>query len=88
MALHVNAGRDFLRGERDLPRAGVALEWAPAQAWSLVAERFRENEVNFRRLGVRWLLHDSLSLDLSRTHGLHNGAAPWWTAGLRWEFSR
>lgn len=81
-AAHLNLGRDFRAGRADSSRAGAALEWAPQQAWSLIAERFREGGLNAGRLGGRWQLSRALSLDLSRASGLGTHPPSWWTLGL------
>ena len=68
-------------------RAGVALEWAPAAAWSLVAERFRESSVNYWRAGARYALNSAVNVDLSQSRG-SNGAPIRWTLGVTWVFER
>jgi hypothetical protein len=88
LAVHLNAGRDFLAGAPDLSRSGISAEWTPLAAWSFVAERFRENDANFWRLGARWNLTEEITLDLSRASRLQGGATGWWTLGLTWTFSR
>ncbi len=88
LAVHVNLGRDFRRQGPDLNRGGAALEWAASPRWSLVAERFRESEANFWRLGARYAVSDALSLDLSQARGLAGAAPAWWTIGLNWAFQR
>lgn len=85
---HVNLGRDFRHGQPDTNRAGLALEWSPLSAWSLVAERFREGGANFWRAGARWALTPSTSIDLSRARGLGNAAPAGWTLGLTWVVDR
>lgn len=88
LAVHVNLGRDFRRQGPDLRRSGAALEWAATPQWSLVAERFRESEANFWRLGARYAVSDALSLDLSQARGLAGAVPAWWTIGLNWAFQR
>ena len=87
---HVNVGRDFRPGERDLNRAGIALEWTPlgngSLNGSLIVERFREGGANFWRAGARWALTPMSSVDLSRARGLDSSAGAWWTLGLSWVF--
>ncbi|MEO8807348.1 MAG: hypothetical protein ABI433_14810, partial [Burkholderiaceae bacterium] len=85
---HLNVGRDFLHRQRDQDRAGLALEWAPLEAGSLVAERYWEGGVHFRRVGARWALTPSTTIDLSQARGLHGSAPAWWTLGLSWAFER
>jgi hypothetical protein len=87
LQVHVNAGRDFLQNAPDADHGGIAAEWSPSEAWSFVAERFRELHVDRWRLGVRRTLNANLSVDLSRAQGL--GKAPSsWTAGIGWVFDR
>lgn len=86
LAVHVNLGRDFRRRGPDMQRSGAALEWAALPQWSFVAERFRENEGNFRRFGARYEVSKVLSLDLSQARGLSGAAPAWWTLGVNWTF--
>jgi hypothetical protein len=85
---HVNVGREFLARQADGSRAGAALEWAPNATWSLMAERFREGGVNQWRLGGRWSLSESLSVDLSHAKAFGDKAPAWWTLGLNVAFDR
>lgn len=79
---HVNVGRDFRPGPTDSSRAGAALEWIPNAAWSVIGECFRDSGTKLWRLGGRWTLTQSVSLDLSRTQGLGTKPPAWWTLGL------
>ena len=81
-ALHANAGRDFLRGERDLPNGGIAAEWTPVPRWSFVAERYREFETQFLRAGARWAAGRQWTLDLSRAQRLSGPVPSLWTLGI------
>jgi hypothetical protein len=85
---HLNLGRDFNRRQPDSNRAGLALEWAPSNGWSLLGERFGQGGANFWRVGVRWSPAASISIDISRATGLHGDSPPWWTAGVGWVFER
>jgi hypothetical protein len=87
LLVHANVGRDFRRGNPDSSRAGVSVEWAPAADWSLVAERFRESNTNFWRVGARYLLSAGLSIDLSRAGGMNGASLPWWTLGVNHSFA-
>lgn len=82
LALHVNAGRDFVAHEQGANRTGIAAEWAPLPSVSLLAERFRQGRVDYWRLGGRWSVAPGWSVDLSRAAGVRGGAAPWWTLGV------
>lgn len=88
LAVHANLGRDFLRDESDTARVGAALEWAPSQTWSFVAERFREFERIFWRASARYALSPSVNVDLSRARGLNGASLEWWMVGLAWVFDR
>ena len=88
LSAHVNWGRNFLRGGVGQPRGGLALEWAPVNNLSLVAERFREAANNSTRLGARYALTPDVKLDISRARSLGEGGVSWWTAGVIWEFDR
>ena len=86
--VHLNAGRDFRRSDRDSNRAGLALEWAPWESWSFVAERFRESGANLWRAGARWALTSTVTIDLSRASATGSGPPAWWTLGVTWGFDR
>jgi hypothetical protein len=87
--LHLNLGRDFRARAPDATRRGIAAEWTPLPAWSLLAERLDGGDVAQRRFGLRWLASGSWSIDLShlRTLGAgHAGTA--WTLGVNRSFER
>ena len=86
VTVHMNAGRDFGRDQPDAFRGGVAVEWAPVADWSLMAERFRQDDATAWRVAARWLPRPGLSVDLGRAAG--GGAAALWTVGLNWVFGR
>lgn len=88
LSVHLNWGRNFLRGGLGQPRGGVSLEWAPVGDWSLVAERFREASNNASRLGARYTLTPDIKLDISHARGLKAEGVNWWTVGLIWELDR
>ncbi len=88
LAVHANLGRDFRHQGPSLSRSGAALEWAATPHWMLVAERFRESQANFWRMGARYAMSDALSVDLGHARGLASGAPIWWTLGLNWSFQR
>lgn len=81
VALHLNLGRDFVHRGQDLPRGGIGLEWMPAKQWSLVAERYLEQETHFLRAGARWLGGENWSVDLSRAQRLAGPNPSTWTLG-------
>jgi hypothetical protein len=86
LALHLNAGRDFVKGGSDEARGGIAAEWMAAQDWGLTVERYREQATHFARAGVRWLAGKSWSVDVSRAHRLAGPAPSNWTLGLSLAF--
>jgi hypothetical protein len=88
VALHANLGRDFVHRGEDQGRYGAAVEWAPAPAWSLMAERYKEEGTHFVRGGVRFLGGEDWSVDLSRSHRLSGPATSAWTLGGTWSFDR
>jgi hypothetical protein len=84
---HANAGRDLLRGAPDEGRGGLALEWTPRDAWTLVAERYREQGTHFARVGARWNATQDWTMDLSRSQRLHGPLPSTWTFGLTRAFA-
>lgn len=88
LALHLNAGRELVHRGRDETRYGAAVEWAPVDDWTLLAERYREGGAHFARVGARWAVNDALSLDLSRAHRLGGGSESAWTFGVTWLLPR
>lgn len=87
LALHLNLGRDFHPGLRDHTRYGVALEWQPTPQWQGLAEYWSDGLRQRQRLGLRYLLSDSLSLDLSRARARTAPRDSWWTLGVNWVFA-
>jgi hypothetical protein len=88
LALHLNLGRDFVRGEADQNRGGVSAEWKAHPDWSLVAERYLDAGTHFLRAGARWAVTEGWSVDLSRAQRLHGPAGSNWTLGTTWQFAR
>lgn len=88
LTAHANWGRDFVRSQPNMPRGGVALEWAPLENWSFVAERFLQTDVHSARLGARWAVAPGLTLDISRARAFGSGQASTVTVGVNWEFER
>ncbi|MFG6447249.1 hypothetical protein ACG0Z6_03215 [Roseateles sp. BYS180W] len=87
-ALHLNLGRDVLRGAADRTRRGAALEWQATQRLQLLTEWWDDGSLRHRRAGLRVSLQKDLTLDFSRAR--HNGpeGQGWWTLGLGWVFDR
>jgi hypothetical protein len=86
LALHANFGRDFANGAGDEDRYGGSLEWSPAQAWSLVGERYKEGGTHFVRAGVRFFGGENWNIDLSRSQRLSGSGVSAWTLGAAWAF--
>ena len=86
--VHVNVGRDFLRGDADEPRSGIAIEWMPSNSWSFVTERFRELATNYWRVGARFAPTPAVTVDLSHARGVNESAPSRWAAGVTWTFDR
>jgi hypothetical protein len=80
-ALHLNLGRDFVRGGPDANRSGVSLEWLPREDWSLMAERYVEQRAHFARAGVRWAATKDWTFDVSRAQRLRGPGDSSWTVG-------
>ena len=88
VALHANLGRDLVHGGADLPRSGVAVEWSPRSDWFLMAERYAEQQTHFVRAGLRWIVAEDWTVDLSRAHRLRGPGASNWTLGATWLIDR
>lgn len=82
LQLHLNLGRDFVRGGADLPHHGVAVDWMPIVHWTLTAERFLEERTHFLRAGLRWAGGAKWTLDFSRAQRLAGPGPSNWTIGL------
>ncbi|MDE2605695.1 MAG: hypothetical protein KGL68_07225 [Burkholderiales bacterium] len=80
--LHFNAGHDWLRGDRDLPRGGIAAEWAPVERWSFVAERYLDTQTHYARAGARFAPGPGWSVDTSYAQRLSGPLPSYWTVGL------
>jgi hypothetical protein len=88
LALHLNVGRDLVRGGPDQNRSGVSAEWAALPGWSLLGERYYEDRTHFARAGLRWAPSPDWTVDLSRAHRLSGPGASAWTLGASWQFGR
>lgn len=84
LALHLNLGRDLVHSGPDLHRSGMAIEWTPRTGWTLLAERYLEEQTHFARAGLRWTVGGGWSVDLSRTQSLRGPNPSMWTLGLTW----
>ena len=88
LALHLNLGRDFVRGDADQDRSGVSVEWTARPGWSITGERYLEAQTHFVRAGLRWAISEAWSVDLSRAHRLRGPGESTWALGATWQFSR
>lgn len=82
LAVHLNLGRDFVHGDRDRNRGGIALEWSPVARWTLLAERYLEQDTHLARAGVRWQAGESWSVDFSRAQRISGPGPSTWTLGF------
>ena len=88
LTMHVNVGRDFHRQTADQGRYGIALEWQPTSKWQGLIEHWDDGVRAQHRFGVRHLLNESLSVDISRAQPRGAPREAWWSLGLNWAFSR
>lgn len=88
LALHLNIGREFRPHAPDKARHGVALEWQPSEQWQLLAEQWRDAVERQRRLGLRFVATERLSLDVSRATSLDAPRPARWAFGVNWGFGR
>lgn len=86
LVVHVNLGRDFRRRAADVTRRGAAIEWQPLAQWQGLVEWFDDGQRAQRRVGLRHLFSERLTLDLSRAEGVARPHGAWWTLGLNWLF--
>lgn len=82
LLLHLNAGRELPRHGAGRTLAGVAAEWSANEQWSFVAERFNDTFGRAARVGARWQVTPSVSLDLSRARAFADARGTWWTFGV------
>jgi hypothetical protein len=78
--VHANVGREFVSG-RSRAKSGAAVEWAPAAAWSWVAERYVDQGGHFLRAGARWQPAAEWTLDITHARKLYGQGASGWTIG-------
>ncbi len=88
LALHLNLGRDFVRGDADQDRSGLSVEWTARPGWSITGERYLEAQAHFVRAGLRWAISEAWSVDLSRAQRLRGPGESTWTVGATWQFAR
>jgi hypothetical protein len=85
LAVHLNLGRDFVRGGPDLAHHGVGVDWTPIPRWTFTGERFIEERTHFLRAGVRWAGGRLWTLDFSRAQRLSGPSPSNWTIGLTFD---
>lgn len=88
LTIHVNVGLDFFRQAPDQRRYGLALEWQATARWQGLIERWDDGQQARHRIGLRHLVSDSVSVDLSRAQARGNSRDAWWSLGLNWAFAR
>lgn len=88
LSVHVNVGRDFHRGAPDHGRYGLALEWQPHPRWQGVVEHWDDGLRARNRVGVRHVVNEAVSVDLSRARPQGLPREAWWSLGLNWVFAR
>ncbi|RYF34158.1 MAG: hypothetical protein EOO26_05570 [Comamonadaceae bacterium] len=90
LQLHANFGADWAPGTgARTGRGGVQVEWALDQAVSLIAERHRAYDVWTTRIGARFSVTPSISIDLSAARiGRAEERQRGFVIGLNHEFSR
>lgn len=86
--VHLNLGRDVHPHAPDAERYGAAVEWTPTPDCQMLVEAWRDDRGPQARLGLRRLVTDRVSLDLSRAEALRGVHSPWWTVGVNWVFGR
>jgi hypothetical protein len=79
LALHLNLGRDFLRGGGHLLRSGIGAEWKLRPEWSLLAERYAQDGTHFFRGTVRWAAGHNWTLEFGRAQRLAGPDPSRWT---------
>jgi hypothetical protein len=82
LQLNADAGRDWLRRDRDFARGGLSFEWQAFGAWTLVGERFVDTGTHYARLGTHWAGERGWSADLSYAQRLAGPARSSWSLGL------
>ena len=85
--LHANVGADSARSGAHTRRVGASLEWAASDALTLIAERVKISGDWTARIGTRFTLSDTISLDLSAARVTPRGARVY-VIGLNQDFTR
>ena len=88
LSVHVNVGRDFHRRAPDHGRYGLALEWQPHPRWQGVVEHWDDGLRTRHRVGLRHVVNEAVSVDLSRARSQGLPREAWWSLGLNWVFAR
>jgi len=79
LGLHLNLGRDFLRGGGHLTRAGIGAEWGLNTDWKLLAERYAQDGTHFFRGTVRYAAGRNWTLEFGRAQRLAGPDPSRWT---------
>jgi hypothetical protein len=88
LAVNVNLGVDWapVDGSRT-PRSGLGLDWALLPQLALLAEHSRAFDRSTTRVGLRWSITPTISLDASVAR-IHSEGVRLFTVGLNQSFSR
>lgn len=88
LALHLNIGRDMPAQGAGLALYGAAAEWRSASHWEALAEWWRDGLGTKGRIGLRYVVDEHLSLDISRARSANAAQGLWWTLGVNWALAR
>lgn len=89
LSLHLNAGRDWDASNRGSRRVGASLEWAATDRLTAIAERVSVTGAWTTRVGTRWTLTPTTSVDVSAARVTGAGRPTRvCTVGLNREFAR
>jgi hypothetical protein len=79
LGLHLNLGRDFLRGGGHLTRSGIGAEWGVSNDWALLAERYAQDGTHFFRGTARFAAGRNWTLEFGRAQRLAGPEPSRWT---------
>lgn len=82
LALHLNVGRDFPSQQPSAAHHGAGVEWQITPAWQALAETWKDAQGSHHRAGLRYVINEQWSVDLSRARARSGSRPAWWTVGL------
>lgn len=82
LSVHLNVGRDLPARQPGAAHHGAALEWQITPAWQALAETWKDGQGSHHRAGLRYVINEQWSVDLSRAQARSGGRPAWWTLGL------